>query len=555
MGKPSEWLFHIWQVPSSDNRVLKQLSYIGRRSLPGLFLAYALLAQNSTLPKDKHAPPVANPAKTPSPPADPDKDLVPALQQFISIFSAVEAQSADEQTVDKLIYQGAIPSMLRELDPHTQFFDPGQFEQLRQMEDSEQKGFGSIVSVLPGQVIFLQTLPGTPSNRAGIQAGDELVAVNNIAIRSLEPEQIIQLLTEARQQKIAVFVRRQGSAKLLQFSLTPELVDAPSVDRAFLLQPGLGYIRIASWDLQTAKQLHDAIEKLGPSRLQGLVLDLRNNPGGVVKAALDGASMFLQPGQRILTARGRATEIETADVPKTAKPYGFKLAVLINEKTASASEILSGALQDHDRAVVVGLPSYGKGLVQSVLPLSDGAGLAITTAFYYTPSGRSIQRPLRDSALSETFSDKPSPERPTYKTDSGRAVTGGGGIQPDIRVYPAALDRLEAVLDGSGAVTAFATQYLSRHSALAASFQVTPDILDDFKVFLAGRAIQPGVAEWGQDRAWISTHLKEEIITQARGVDKGDEVQAQSDPQIQAAVKALRETTLAARQGANTDLR
>ncbi len=123
-------------------------------------------------------------------------------------------------------------------------------------------------------------------------------------------------------------------------------------------------------------------------------------------------------------------------MPKNATPYRFKLAVLINEKTASASEILSGALQDHDRAVIVGEPSYGKGLVQSVMPLSGGAGLAITTAFYYTPSGRSIQRPLRNSALSETFSNTPAAQRPTYKTDNGRVVTGGGGIQPDIRVSP-----------------------------------------------------------------------------------------------------------------------
>ncbi|MGA8028621.1 MAG: S41 family peptidase [Bryobacteraceae bacterium] len=478
----------------------------------------------------------------PVPQDDPAKDLTPLLRQFTDVLSIVQSKAAEQQPVDKLIYAGAIPSMLRPLDPHTQFFDPGQFEQLRQMEESEQKGFGSIVSVLPGQVIFLQTLPGTPSNKAGIQAGDELIAINNIGIRSLEPDQIIQLLTEARQQKISVYIRRQGSPKLLQFLLTPELVDSPSVDRAFLLQPGFGYIRITSWDVQTGKQLRDAIQKLGANSLHGLVLDLRNNQGGVVKAALEGASMFLQPGQRILTAKGRASEPETADVPKNASPYRFKLAVLINEKTASASEILSGALQDHDRAAIVGEPSYGKGLVQSVIALSGGAGLAITTAFYYTPSGRSIQRPLRDSALSATFNG--TSKLPTYKTDDGRVVTGGGGIQPDVRVEPPAFTRLEAVLDASGAVTSFATQYLSRHSPLAESFQISPEIMDEFKVFLSSRQIQPSVAEWSDERPWIGNRLKQEIITQARGVDKGDEIQAQQDPQIQAALKAMQDDTL-----------
>jgi carboxyl-terminal processing protease len=217
--------------------------------------------------------------------SDPVQDVAPSLKKFMDVLSTVQAESSDQPSFDKLIYGGAIPSMLRQLDPHTQFFDPVQFQQLQQMEQSEQKGFGSVVSVLPGQVIFLQTLPGTPSNKAGIQPGDELVAINNVSINSLEPQQIIQLLTEARQQKVAVYIRRQGSPKTLQFALTPELVDSPSVDRVFMLQPGFGYIRVTSWDLRTSRQLRDAIEKLGGHSLQGLVLDLRNNPGGVVKAA------------------------------------------------------------------------------------------------------------------------------------------------------------------------------------------------------------------------------------------------------------------------------
>ena len=271
------------------------------------------------------------------------------------------------------------------------------------------------------------------------------------------------------------------------------------------------------------------------------MLDLRNNPGGVVKAALDAAAMFLQPGQRILTAKGRSSDPETADVPKNAEPYHFALSVLINAKTASASEILAGALQDHDRAVIVGEPSYGKGLVQSVMALSDGTGLAITTAFYYTPSGRSIQRPLRNSALSDTFSDRPDPNAPAYRTDSGRSVTGGGGIQPDIRVEPASLTRLETVLDASGVLTAFATDYLAKHAPLPESFAVTPAVLDELKVFLAGRSIQPSLGEWSTERLWISTRLDEEIVTQARGVAKGEEIQAKHDPQVQAALQSMRE--------------
>lgn len=465
---------------------------------------------------------------------DPGRDLAPYVRQFVDVLSLVDAQAADKPAADKMIYEGAIPSMLRRLDPHTQFFDPGQFQQLKQMQDSEQKGFGSVVSVLPGRVVFLETLPGTPSNKAGIQPGDELVAVNNIAIQSLDPQQIIELLTEARQQKITAYVRRQGFSRVFPFTLTPDLVDTPSVERAFFLEPGFGYIRIASWDMQTARQLREAIEKLQPGNMKGLVLDLRNNPGGIVKASLEAAAMFLEPGQRILTARGRTKEVDSADVPKTSKPYGFKLAVIVNEKTASASEILSGALQDHDRAVIVGRPTYGKGLVQSVMPLADGAGLAITTAFYYTPSGRTIQRPLRDSALTETFSQK----LPTYKTDKGRTVTGGGGIQPDIVVTEPPITRLENVLDASGSFTSFATEYVANHQ-VGDSFHVSVELLDEFHAYLATHQIQPAVAEWSANRNWISSRLEETVMTMAHGVAKGDEVEARRDAEIQAALKAI----------------
>ncbi len=478
-------------------------------------------------------------SKTPSiDPAVP-KEIDPLLRQFIDVLSVVQAEGADAQPADRMLYGGAIPSMLRQLDPHTQFFDPGQFDQLRQMEASEQKGFGSIVSVLPGQVIFLQTLPGTPSSKAGIQAGDDLVAINNVSIRSLEPEQIVELLSQARQQKIGVYVRRQGSARLLQFVLTPELVDAPSVDRAFLLKPGFGYLRITSFDLQTAKQVREALTKLDAAHLQGLVIDLRNDPGGVVTAALDVASQFLPPGSKILTAKGRSSEVSSAVVPDSAKPYTMKLAVIINEKTASASEILAGALQDHDRATIVGETSFGKGLVQSVVPLSGNAGLAITTAFYYTPSGRSIQHPLQNSALSQTFNNEHPEQRPIYKTDKGRVVVGGGGIQPDVRVSDQPATRLEEVLTASGAMTAFATEYLQQHPSIPDNFRVTPELIDELKVFLSARNIQPGISEWTTEHTWLSRHLQEEIITQAKGVAKGDEVEASFNPQVQAALRAL----------------
>src|ERR1700678_252925 len=382
------------------------------------------------------------------------EELESALKRFTEVISIVETQAADPVNTQQAVYQGAIPGMLRTLDPHSIFFDPDQNEQLKQMENSERKGFGTIVSILPGRVIILQAMVGTPSTKAGLQPGDEIVAVNGVELARLQFDQVVGYLGESHQHRAQLIVRRPGNVRMLTFVLDPELLDSPSVDRAFLLQPGIGYIRVNGFDPQTARQLKDALEKWGGEKLKGLVLDLRDNPGGVVQAALEAASYFLKPGQKILSVKGRSIEDQTVEVPKTATPYGFPLAVLVNAKTASAAEILTGALQDHDRAVVLGEPSFGKGLVQNVFPLTGNTALALTTAFYYTPSGRSIQKPLPSGHL------EIQKQAEEFHTDSGRTVIGGGGIQPDIALSPGPLTRLRAALDASGIFTSFATGFI-----------------------------------------------------------------------------------------------
>jgi carboxyl-terminal processing protease len=464
--------------------------------------------------------------------AAPATDLEESLKRFIDVLVIARREAADPVSSEQALYQGAIPGMLRRLDPHSVFFDPGQLEQLKAMEHSEQKGFGSVLSILPGRVIVLQALPGTPSAKAGLSPGDEILAVNNVALNRLMPDQLVEFLGAARQQTVHLDVRRPGNARLLQFTLNPELVDAPSVDRAFLLQPGVGYIRVSSFDPQTGKQLKKAIETLGGSKLNGLVLDLRNNPGGVVQAAFESAALFLKPGQKILSVRGRHTKGEEVDVPKTASPYTFPLAVLLNAKTASASEILSGALQDHDRAVILGEPSYGKGLVQNVLPLSGNTAVALTIAFYYTPSGRSIQKPLRSGQLEVEVSKQ------QYRTDAGRAVSGGGGIQPDVIVPPELQTQLRIALEASGILTNFATDYTHRNK-IADDFHVTPAVLDEFQVFASEHGIQPAVSEWIREREWVQSRLEQEILNQGVSIEKGDEVEAKRDPQVRRAIEEI----------------
>jgi carboxyl-terminal processing protease len=459
-------------------------------------------------------------------------DLDSALKRFTELLSIVQTDAADPVATQQAIYQGAIPGMLRTLDPHSIFFDPDQNEQLKQMENSERKGFGTIVSVLPGRVIVLQAQPGTPSAKAGLQPGDEIVAVNGVALARLEFDQIIGYLGESHQHRAQLIVRRPGNARPLPFVLDPELLDSPSVDRAFLLRPGIGYIRVTGFDPQTGRQLKEGIENLGGDKLKGLVLDLRDNPGGVVETALEAASFFLQPGQKLLSVKGRGIQDESVDVPKSAAPYAFALAVLVNAKTASAAEILTGALQDHDRAVVLGEPSYGKGLVQNVFMLTGNTALALTTAFYYTPSGRSIQKPLASGHL------EIQKQAEEFHTDSGRTVTGGGGIQPDIAIGPDPPTRLRVVLDASGVITSFATGFIQKHD-VKADFEVSAATLEEFQVYASEHQIQPRVADWAAERGWLQSRLKQEIFNQALGVAKGDEVEAQRDPAVRAAIEHL----------------
>ena len=465
-------------------------------------------------------------------------DLDTQVKSVTQAFALIEKNAADPVSSEQVFYQGVIPGMLRRLDPHSVFFDPQQFEQLRQLETSTQKGFGSVVSVLPGRVIVLQTMPGTPSAKSGMSPGDEILAINNVRLDRLDLDQLIELLKESRQQPAHLNIRRPGNARLLEFTLVPEEMQQPSVERAFFVKPGIGYLRVASFDEKTGAQIKEAIEHLGGRQLKGLILDLRNNPGGLLTSALETVSLFLKPGSPILTVRGRAVPEKMEKVPADANPYEFPLAALINGKSASASEIVAGALQDHDRAVIIGEPSFGKGLVQSVFPLADSTGLALTTALYYTPSGRSIQKPFDASQFALGATAAHPNAQTEFHTDRGRMVLGGGGITPDQIVYPPEVSQFRAAMEGTGSFTSFATDYTQKHK-VEESFEVSPALLDDFRVYLAERRIEPSLAEWSNERDFITNRLKTEIFNLSLGVEKGDEVEAQRDPLIQRAVQVI----------------
>lgn len=468
------------------------------------------------------------PARPQTPPPS-TEDLEEALRRFTAALAAAIENAADPVDLDTAFYRGAIPAMLRRLDPHSVFFDAEQFEQLKELERSVTKGFGTVVSLLPGRVIILQTMPGSPSQKAGLAPGDEILVINNIPLAYLDLDQLVELLGYTRQREAHLLVRRQGEPRPVEVTLSPAELESPSVDRSFLLEPGVAYVRVSSFDVKTPEALREAIQNLGGEQLKGLVLDLRNNQGGVVQAAVAAAALFLEAGSVIFSVRGRNTPVEELKVPEGFTPYRFRLAVLVNGKTASAAEIFAGAIQDNDRGALIGEPTFGKGLVQRVYPLSGGTGLALTTAFYYTPSGRSIQKPLRGTELDRATAES----EQEFRTRLGRPVRGGGGIQPDFIVYQQAYSPLGRVLEASGSYPNFATEWLKNRSAgVSADLEITPEILDEFQLWLSRRNIRPTLAEWTAERETVRRRLKQEILNQALGVAAGDEVELRADPVV-----------------------
>jgi len=452
-----------------------------------------------------------------------DTDVADLMRKFTQVYSIVEAHAAEPVIDDQAFYRGAIPSLMRELDPHSIFFDPDDFRQLQDMERSTVTGFGTIVSIVPGRVIILQTAPGSAAAKEGLQPGDEVVELNQYRLALLSPEQIMGLLGEARRNTAFLGVRRAGEAKILRFLLTPQQMTSTSVDLAFEIRPGVGFLRITSFDDDTGKHVKRAIEKLGGTSLKGLIVDLRNNPGGVVTAAVDTAALFLPPSSKVLSVRGRNRKGEDTETPLNAKPYTFPLVVLINGKSASASEIVAGAMQDHKRAMLIGEQSYGKGLVQSVLPLAENTGLALTIAYYFTPSGRSIQRHLKEGQLETLTHDNV------------------GGLTPDHVVFPENLTRLREVLEASGYIVSFATDYVRAHPGVSENTKITNDDLGDFKVYLSERQVSPRAGDWSLDLEWTRTRLQQEVFNLTLGVAKGDEVEMRRDPQVRRALEALQE--------------
>ncbi|MGA2050157.1 MAG: S41 family peptidase [Terracidiphilus sp.] len=470
-----------------------------------------------------------------------------SLKSFTSVYALVEQNYAEPIVGDKAdaaIYDGAIPGMLRVLDPHSSFHDPKDYARMREEQHGRYYGVGMGILEMDSKIYVVEPFENTPSFRAGIHPGDVLTMVDGKSTDGMNTEAVSKELRGPKGTHVQVSTVREGQAKPLLFDLVRDEIPNPSVDLSYEIRPGVGYIHLKVFDETTAQEVNDAIDAF--PNLKGLVFDLRGNPGGLVNQAVEICDRLLPKGQTIVSQRGRAypDEVYTAIHGNGGKT--FPIVLLVNQGTASAAEIVTGALQDHDRALIVGQTTFGKGLVQSVYNLSDGTGLSLTTYHYYTPSGRLIQRNYTGLSEFAYYYDRGGalPANATNQevklTDSGRTVYGGGGITPDEKIEVPKSTRFEQELLAKNVFFHFAPGYVANHT-VDKNFEVNEAVISEFKQFLTSRNIPWSEADINGTKEWLKASIKDKIVTIQFGQLQGLRTLADWDPQIQKALTFLPE--------------
>jgi len=476
------------------------------------------------------------------------------LKTFYDVYALVEqnyAEPIEGDKADTAIYDGAIPGMLRVLDPHSNFYDPKAYAKMREEQHGRYYGVGMTIQQQNGKVYVVYPFEGTPSFRAGIHPGDVIYAVDGkiVSVDGKIPDgltssdMVAKALKGPKGTHVQATFLREGQANPLVFDLVRDSIPHPSVDLAYEIRPGVGYIHLTQFQETTAAEVGEAIDGFGD--LKGLIFDLRGNPGGLPDQAVEVCDHLLTKGQGIVSQRGRAFPDRNYAATHGNGGKSFPIVVVVNRGTASAAEIVSGALQDHDRALIVGETTFGKGLVQTVYNLSENTGLALTTYHYFTPSGRLIQRNYSGISLFDYYSHggtapADTASREVKLTDAGRTVYGGGGITPDEKIESPKSNHFQETLLYKDAFFHFAPVYLANRT-VDKNFQVDAAVLAEFKKYLTSQNIPWTEADLNEVMDWVKIGIKDKIFTIQFGQLQGMRARADWDPEIQKALTFLPE--------------
>ena len=475
-------------------------------------------------------------------------DFQDSIRTFTRVLAIVQQNYAEPVDTDKAIYNGAIPGMLRVLDPHSNFFDARAFALVREDQHGKYYGVGMQVAPRENHTVVMAPFVGSPAYKAGIRPGDIIVSVDGKPCDGLSTSEVADLLKGPKGTVVHISIGREGIPEPILYTVTRDEIPRHGVDNPVLVRPGIGYIRVAGFNETTGRELADGLRQLGYPNLKGMILDLRNNPGGLLNEGVEVADMFLDKNQLIVSHRGRASAERRYYALHGNGGNAVPLVVLLNNNAASASEIVAGAIQDHDRGLIVGETSFGKGLVQTVYTLSENTGLALTTARYYTPSGRLIQRDYKAMSLWDYHYNRKVPDQPTEVklTDGGRQVTGGGGISPDVVVAAPKFDtfqeqllRRRIFLPYEIGVGDFATYYLSHKTVITKDFEADDAVLSEFRKFLDKQKVSFTEADIAENRDWIKRKIKRELFVSTFGLEEGYKVELENDVQVQKAIEAI----------------
>jgi carboxyl-terminal processing protease len=478
----------------------------------------------------------------------PDTDqLQDSVKSFTRVLSVVQRNYADPVDTDKVIYDGAIPGMLHVLDPHSNFFDPKQYALFREEQEGKYYGVGMIVEQRQNQTVVQAPFVNSPAYKAGIRPGDVILKVDGKTCTGLTTNQVADMLKGAKGTPVHISLGREGWAKPIEVTVVRDEIPRPGVEYSEMVEPGIGYVHVSTFNETTDSDLTDALHKLDYSKLDGLIIDLRDNGGGLLNQAVGMADLFLDKNELVVSHRGRSSPERPYYAVRGNQGIDVPLVVLVNGQSASASEIVSGAIQDHDRGLIVGETTFGKGLVQTQFPLSQDTALLLTTARYYTPSGRLIQRNYKNVTLYDYHYNPQRPRKPEVKlTDTGRQVYGEGGITPDVVVPAPKPNDFQQLLEARGVlyplpsgVGDFARYYLGEKPDITKDFTVDDAVLADFQKYLNQQHIPFTPEQIQQITPWLKWEIKREVFTTVFGLDAGYKVQLENDPQLQKAIDSL----------------
>jgi carboxyl-terminal processing protease len=484
--------------------------------------------------------------------AGPRRPRVAGERVFERLVELVEHNYIDSVAPDTLL-RSAVEGMFRGLgDPHSSYLPPRRLDRLAESTTGNYVGIGVEIDMRDAGIAVVAPLPGSPAEAAGITTGDLITHVNGTPTSGWTIEEARGAIRGVPGTTVAIGVTRPGVAAPIPFELTRREVHRQAIRRAVLLAERIGYVDVDVFSGATAAELTAAVDGLRARGARSLVLDLRSNPGGLLEQGVAATDLFLDPGLRIVEMRGRIEQANQVFRDTRSQPWSsMPVVVLVNEGSASASEILAGALQDHDRAVIVGQPTFGKGSAQSLVRLPDGGAVRVTTAIWYTPSGRSINRATgtddRDS-LDLFASALEVTEAPTFRTDAGRTVFGGGGIVPDVRVERATLPEAEVAFRRrlgaqqaryTDALTEYGLALRGSRAIASTDFTVTSAMLDDLWERMRRRGITIDRVVYDRASGVVSRQLGNVIARYVFGPDAEFLRQARHDPEVAAAIRLV----------------